>query len=277
MRCLARDPSKIADLASAGCEVVQGDISDPLSLRHAMGSVEAVYISIHTLSAQQPNVSGQGYMDVEMNGLKNIVDACKSSGTRRLIYMSSMGTSQSSPSFWLRERWKEEQFLLDCGLDATVFRPGQIVGVGGKGFDMMIANAKHSFALDQPGSGQQKWQNIAVDDLVYYLVGVLDDPRTYKQAYNVGCDDILTYDEMVDVVADILGKAHPSEIHLPGGLIRPMAPVLERAVKLPKGSVKGIIDAADVPMTGDCMPIRVILSRPPVPYRKAVQRALRTL
>ncbi len=191
VRCLARNPARVQDLATTRCEIVQGDISDLASMQHALESVQAAYISIHTLSPQHANTAGQGFMEVEMNGLQNIVAACRTHGVRRLIYVTSLGIAPDAPSAWLRGRWQTEQFLLNSGLDVTVIRPGQIVGVGGRGFDMMVGQAKRQVAI-MMGSGQQKWRNIALDDLVYYLVGALNDPRAYGQCYDVGCDGILT-------------------------------------------------------------------------------------
>ncbi len=118
-------------------------------------------------------------------------------------------------------------------------------------------------------------QNIAISDLVYYLICVLQEPRAYKQAYNVGSDDVLTNDEMMDVAADLLGKAHPRKMHLPQAIPRMMAPMMERGAKLSKGYIKTILDCAGVPMTGDCLPIRAILPKPILSYREAVQEALR--
>jgi uncharacterized protein YbjT (DUF2867 family) len=39
VRCLARDPARIQDLMIAGCEVVQGDISNLASIQRAMESM----------------------------------------------------------------------------------------------------------------------------------------------------------------------------------------------------------------------------------------------
>jgi uncharacterized protein YbjT (DUF2867 family) len=46
VRCLARTPAKIADLAAAGCEVVQGDMSDAASVMRAAQSMDAVYVAV---------------------------------------------------------------------------------------------------------------------------------------------------------------------------------------------------------------------------------------
>ncbi len=274
VRCLARNPTKVEDLAALGCEVVQGDISDLTSLQRALDSVQAVYISIHTLSPQHANTKGQGFMDVELNGLKNIVAACQTHGVRRLIYLTSLGVAPKTRSAWTRERWKAQQFLLGSGLDVTVIQPGQIVGVGGMGFDMMASQAKRSVAV-MLANGKQKWRNIAVDDLVYYLVGVLNDSRSFGQCFEVGCDDILSNDQMVDVAAEVLGRPHPRKVHVPRRLLRSLVPLIERAGKLPKGAIKGLLDGMTNDMIGDPAPIRAILPRPRLPYRQAVERAIK--
>ena len=83
-----------------------------------------------------------------------------------------------APSAWVRGRWQTERFLLESGLDVTVIRPGQVVGVGGMGFDMMMAQARKRVAIVM-GGGRQRMRNIAIEDLVHYLAGVLDDPREW--------------------------------------------------------------------------------------------------
>jgi len=275
VRCLARNPAKVQDLAKAGCEVVQGDISDLASMQRALESVEAAYISIHTLSPQRSTTAGQGFMDVEMNGLQNIVTSCRTNGVRHLIYVTFLGAAPDAPSDWIRGRWKAEQFLLQSGLDVTVIRPGQIVGVGGRGFNMMMSQAKKSTAFVM-GSGRQKFRNIALDDLVYYLVGVLNAPRANGQCYDVGCDDVLTSDQMIDVAAEVLGRKRPKKIHLSRAFLRSLAPLIERIGKLPNGAITGLVDSLKTDSVGDPAPIRAILSRPPLPYRQAVERALVT-
>ncbi len=215
-------------------------------------------------------------MEIETAGLQNVVAACREQDARRLVYITSLGTSAEARSEWLRGRWEAEQFLLMSGLDATVIRPGQIVGAGGRGFDMMVGQAKRRVAVVF-GSGRQKWRNIALGDLVYYLVGVLSDARAYGHAYDVSCDDILTSNQMIDIAADALNRRPPIKVHVAPLLLSLLAPAVERSSKLPLGSIKGFVDGMDTDAIGDPMPIRAILPRPPLPYRQAVERALATL
>lgn len=272
VRCLARDPARVQDLAALGGEIVKGDMSDLASLRRALDSVQAVYISVHTLSPQPGSAPDRRFMAVERNGLENIVTACREQGGRRVIYVTSLGITADAASEWLRERWQAEQFLLNSGLDATIIRPGMIVGRGGRGFGMLAGQAEKSVAV---GLGsRQKMRSIAVEDLIYYLAGVLSDPRAYRQCYGVGNDDVLTNSEMLDVTAEVLGHRPPRKLPIPPALLGASAPLIERLGKLPKGAIKGMTDSLAADASGDPAPIRAILPKPLLSFRQAAERAL---
>ena len=272
VRCLVRNPARVPELAEAGCEIVQGDISDAAAVRRAMASVAAVYVSIHTLSPQ-PAGGAARFTDVEKSGLQNVIAACRSCGVTRVVYVTSLGVSADASSEWLRERWHVEQSLVDGGIDATVVRPGHIVGVGGRGFDTMVGNARRRVAITF-GGALPRMRTIAIDDLVCYLVGVLDDPRTYGQRYDVGDDDVLSINQLIDGIAAILGRRRPIKAAVPMRLLGALAPFVERGTKLPAGAVTGFVDGMKVDAVGDPVPIRAILPRPLLPFRAAVERAL---
>lgn len=273
VRCLARDPARVQDLAAAGCEIVQGDISDLASVQRAVAAVQAVYIAIHTLSPQADSAAQHRFMEIEKNGVQNVVTACTSCGVRRVIYVTSLGISPDQQSEWLRERWHTEQLLLNSGLDATIIRPGYIVGVGGRGFDTVVGQAKGRIAITLGGK-RPKMRTIALDDLIYYLVGVLDDPRAYGQGYDVGNDDVMSMNQLIDTTAEILGRQHPFKIQIPPTLLGALAPLVERMGKLSGGAMKGFVDSLKVDAIGDPMPIRALLPQPLLSFRQAVAWAL---
>lgn len=273
VRCLARTTSKIQHLANADCEIVQGDILNLPSIKNALQSVDAVYISIHTLSPQPYNKDAQNFMDIETNGLQNIIKACQTHGVKRIIYVTFIGAAANAANELSRERWKMEQLLLKSGLDVTVIRPGMIVGIGGQGFNMVMNNAKKSFAIIM-GNGKNRFQCIAVSDLVYYLVGVLNEPSTYGQCYEVGGDEILSMNQMVDAVAEVLGSKHPSKIHIPLWLLKAIASPIESLGKLPKKAMTGIVESMKDDLVGDTSPIRKILTRQLLTFKQATEKAL---
>ncbi|GAB3785455.1 hypothetical protein GCM10028818_47090 [Spirosoma horti] len=273
VRCLARNPDKVKDLADCGCELVKGDINDFASIQQAFDSMDAVYVSIHTLAPQHADTANQDFMDIEMKGLQHIVQACRLHQVHRLIYVTSLGISANSKDAWTRGRWKTQDYLLSSGLDVTVIQPGMIVGIGGQGFNLVLANARKRLAF-VVGNGRTKLRCIAIDDLVYNLIGVLTEPKAYGRCYEVGSDDVLTSDQFIDAAAEVVGHRHPRKIHISLALLRLAAPLIERMAKSPKGSIKGALDSLGEDLVGDPSAIRKLLPRQPLSYKQAVERAL---
>ena len=276
VRCLARTPDKIHNLATAGCELVRGDISDIVSLQNATKSVEAVYVSIQTVAAQPANTGSKDFMDVELAGLQNIVNACKQNGVNRVIYITFLGASPDAKSSWIRGRWKAEQLLLNSSLNATIIRPGMIAGIGGQGFNALVSNAKKGTAMVM-GTGKQRFRTIAISDLVYYLEGVLNEPKAFGQAYDVGGDEMLNMDQMIDMVADIMKRPHPKKFHIPMGGMRALSFIIEPLIKMQKGALKGLVDSMKTEVIGvDHKAITKLLPRTLLTFKQAAQKAIET-
>lgn len=272
VRCLARDPARVADLAAAGCAVGRGDIADPAAVRRAVAGSGAVLVSIHTLSPQPAGGTAR-FTDIEARGLENVVAACRAEGVRRVLYVTSLGIAPDAPSEWLRGRHRIEQRLLDSGLDATVIRPGHIVGRGGHGFDAVLGQARRRLAFTLTGD-RPLFRTIALDDLVQDLLGVLDEPEAFGRRFDVGSDDVLSLNQMIDRVAGILGRAPPLKRQVPRALLRLLGPPAGRLARLPRGAVAGFLDALSVECVGDPAPIRRLLPRRPLCFHQAVERAL---
>jgi uncharacterized protein YbjT (DUF2867 family) len=275
VRCLARKPEKLNDLAAAGCEIVRGDISDASAVRSAMDLVHAVYVSIHTLAPQKQPAERLRFMDVEKLGVQNVIAAGQARDVKQVVYVTSLGITADATSEWLRERWHTEQLLLNSAIDATVIRPGFVIGTGGRGFDTVVSNAKRRVAVSM-GGDRPLMRTIAVDDLIYYLIGVLDEPRAYRQCFEVGNDNVLSINELTDGVADVLGRGHPVKTKAPMGLLGACAPIIERLGKLAPGAMKGLVEGLKVDSIGDPSPIRAILPRPLLSFRQAVEKELLT-
>ena len=231
VRCMVRDPSRAADLSADGFEVVRGDMLDAEAVSAAARGVRAVIVCVHTLSPQPGRRAGQDFVDVEADGVGSIVAACRANGARRLLYVTSIGVAHGARSSWLRGRADVEDLLFGSGLDVTVLRPGMVVGHGGDGFGMVERGARRRAAI-LLASPHQRFRTVAVDDLAHQLVALLDEPRSFGQHFDVGSDDVLTIDEMVDLAANHLGRRQPAKIHLPRGVLAHVAPLIERAAKM---------------------------------------------
>jgi uncharacterized protein YbjT (DUF2867 family) len=274
VRCLARTPERSPDLAGDGVEVVKGDFLDAASVERAADGVGAVIVCVHTLTPQGASAPDGDYMDVETAGLRNVVAACETHGVKRVLYVTSIGVEQHAGSSWLRGRWQTEQLLFASGLDATAVRPGMIVGRGGDGFGIVARGATRRVAV-AIGSPRQVFRTVAVDDLARDIVDLLASPAAIGKAIEVGSDDVLTMREMMSIVAATVGRRRATTIFVPGGVIRFVAPVVERLAKIPRGGLRGLVgDGPRQDMIGDPTVEREILGRTDRSFRESIDGQL---
>ena len=64
---------------------------------------------------------------------------------------------------------------------------------------------KNLFVILIPRWAKNKCQPVAIRDVVKYLVGALETPETTGMHLDIGGVDILTYEEMLKGMAEILG------------------------------------------------------------------------
>ncbi|WP_435154040.1 SDR family oxidoreductase [Amycolatopsis sacchari] len=272
VRCVARRPEAIEDLAARGCEVVKGDITDAGSMGRALDSMDAVVVCVHTLLPRARGTDASAdFVETELEGLRNIVAGCRANNVGRLVYVTFLGVRPDAENPWTRGRWKAEQYLFDSGLDVTVFRPGMIVGTGGRGFGVLMSQARNPVSVIL-GNGRQRFQHIAVTDLAYYLVGSLARPETFGQAFDVGGSEILSYNQMVDLAAGVLGRGRTVKLHLPRWPLAMAAPLIERVSRMPRGSLRAFLAGLKTDSVGDPGPIQRILPRQPLSFTEAVKQ-----
>ena len=92
-----------------------------------------------------------------------------------------------------------------CSRAASTRRSGRAISSGGRrGFEMTLSRARRRVAAVS-GSGKQRRQNIAVDDLETpdSAAGRAAD---IGQVFDVGSDDVLSADEMIDTAAAVLAR-----------------------------------------------------------------------
>lgn len=89
VRASVRDLRNKEPFSGINCEVVQSDNSDKQSLIRAMQDVDTFYAvgAVFTLWAKDPV---KDIYEVNMNGIRNMIEAAAEAGVRRIVYVSSI-------------------------------------------------------------------------------------------------------------------------------------------------------------------------------------------
>jgi dihydroflavonol-4-reductase len=90
VRVLVRPNSSTRAIESLQCEIVPGDLRDPLSLTKAVAGVSRIFhvAADYRLWARKP---GEIYEN-NVDGTRNLIDAARRGGVERFIYTSTVGT-----------------------------------------------------------------------------------------------------------------------------------------------------------------------------------------
>ena len=95
----------------------------------------------------------KSFEEVNVELTKKVIDLCKKSKIKKIIYFSGLGVSSKSTSDYFISKFKAEQLIIKSGLDYTIFRPSYIIGKD----DYLTRNFKKQIRKKKiliPGSGK---------------------------------------------------------------------------------------------------------------------------
>ena len=115
----------------------KGDVRDLASLTRAFAGCDAV---AHLVAILRENPrKGVTFQSVHVDGTRNVIEAAKAAGARRLLLMTANDVElRSTPYF--ETKWRMEEMAKASGLDWTIFRPSYVSGTGEPGADGKAAS-----------------------------------------------------------------------------------------------------------------------------------------
>jgi len=180
-------------------EPVQADVHDGASLAAAAAGCDAAYYLVHSLD-------DANFRQRDAKAARAFGYAAANAGLERIVYLGGLGDDDDDLSAHLRSRREVEQMLGSYGVPVTTLRAGIIVGHGGISWELTRQLVDHLPAMITPQWVRTRTQPIAIDDVVRYLVGVLEVPDAADRAFDVGGPDVLEYVDMMRRVAAIKGR-----------------------------------------------------------------------
>lgn len=232
-RVLVRDASRLGfDTASAGCEVIVGDLGDASVLRRAAEGAKSV---IHTAALVKMYVRDRrDFWRVNVEGLQNLLQTAADAGVERVVYTSSFialgpsadtnageGLRHHGPYSNEYEETKAQAlaWLRDEGFrryPVLAMMPGVIYGPGPATEGNLIGGMIDQYLAGKfpglLGSGGQRWSFSYNADVVAAHLSALEKGNPGEE-YVLGGDN-RSLNEFFRVLAEISGVRR-SVRHLP--------------------------------------------------------------
>jgi uncharacterized protein YbjT (DUF2867 family) len=207
VRCLVRDSSKAGRLERAGLELHVGDVTDEASLEGAAREVDVAYYLVHAMAG------GGGFSEREQAGARNFARMAKREGVKRVIYLGGLG--EESESEHLRSRHRTALVLADEGPPLTYFRAAMVVGAGSESYRTLRYLVGRLPVMIAPSWLRTDTQPIGIDATVEYLRRAPEVPESEGREVQIGGPDVLSYSEMLDRMAVVMGKRPRRKLAVP--------------------------------------------------------------
>lgn len=184
IRVLVRDERKVAHLDSR-IERAIGDLNNLDSLISAMRGVDKVFL-----------VTFETQHDV------NMLEAAKRAGVQHIVKLSTLEATEHKIKVgkWHYER---EELIRASGLDWTVLRPGMFMS---NSIEWWAETIKGQGSVFFPGGKKGKVAPIDPRDVAKVAALALTQPGHSGQAYELTGPELFTIGNMVQVIANTLGK-----------------------------------------------------------------------
>lgn len=271
IRCLVRDASseRAGRLERQGMKLHQGDVMNPSTLQGAGRDLDVAYYLIHSMGRGGP----KDFVEREREAAAAFARMAKDEGIGRVIYLGGLGDRPESKH--LRSRHETALALEQSGPPLTYFRAGMVVGPQSESYRTLRYLVQRLPAMIAPAWLKNRTQPISIDDALGYLTAALTTEESTGREVQIGGPDVLTYAEMLDRMAEALGKRPRPRLPVP--LITPWLSSLWIGLVTP-------VDAGVARPLVEGLAVETVVSDPsgmrlfaiePIDFEQALRRAVR--
>jgi uncharacterized protein YbjT (DUF2867 family) len=209
VRCLVRDSGRAKRLGARGLELIEGDVLDAETMRGAGEDVDVAYYLVHSMGRG----GGSDFEERDERAAGNFARMASEEGIGRVVYLGGLGDAPKSKHLSSRQRTGE--ILAEGGPPLTYFRAGMVVGAGSESYRALRYLVQRLPAMIAPAWLSTPTQPIGIDDVIGYLAKAPEVGASAGREVQVGGPDVLTYSEMLDVMAEALGVGRRPRVPVP--------------------------------------------------------------
>ncbi len=214
VRAMARSPQKILCRPwgrHPNLEVVQGDVMDLASMFDAAKGCRVAYYLVHSMISAKKD-----FAQVDRISAENMVQAALKAKMDRIIYLGGLG-SEDDPNLseHLHSRHEVGKILQKGPVPVTVLKAAMIIGSGSASFEMLRYLTDRLPVMITPRWVQTPAQPISVVNVLEYLEACLDHEAAGGKTFDIGGPDVVTYEDLVQLYAELAGLPKRRIIPIP--------------------------------------------------------------
>src|SRR5260370_25578850 len=206
VRMAVRPPGRVKTPAEAtnAPDIVQADMLDDASVGSAIMGADAVFNLVGILT----ETSTQTYRAIHVEGARRVALAAQNHGVMRVIHMSALGASPTSPAISDRTKAEGEEAVRAAFPQATIVRPSLTYGEDDHFFSRFAAMIRSSPVLPLIGGGTTKVQPVFVGDMAAGVIEIFKRLDTGGRELEVWGAPMLKFKQRLENLLSELKKKH---------------------------------------------------------------------
>lgn len=265
--CCVRDASRFHPPISLikNISIIEIDLLISSSLNKVPDDIDIAYYLVHSMSYSE------NYSLLEKKSAVNFRKKISNTSAIQVIYLSGI-VNERNLSKHLLSRKNVENELGKGDYNLTCLRAGIIIGSGSASFEIMRDLVEKLPIMVAPKWLKTKCQPIGISDVQRSLIKCIMRKETFNRNFDIGCDDILSYKEMLFRFAEIR-NLNRIIITIPIMTPRLSSYWLYFVTSTTYKLASSLVDSMSIEIICRNNEINSILGINPISYKEAIERA----
>jgi len=250
-------------------ELFPADALDPSAISRACQGCSAAYYLVHSMGPGEHD-----FEETDRIAAENMARAAGEAGLARIIYLGGLGEGDTGLSRHLRSRDEVSGILSRGKAPLTVLRAAMILGAGSASFEILRYIVDRLPVMITPRWIGTECQPIGIRNVLDYLVGCLENPRTAGETFDIGGPEVVTYRELMNTYAREAGL--PPRLVLPVPILSPRLSSywIHLVTPIPAELARPLAEGLSIRVVCTDRRIREMIPLEPESCREAIRAAL---
>lgn len=255
-----------------GVEWRAADLFSLAQTRTALAGARHVIYLVHSMQASAALTQAR-FEDLDLLMADNVSRAAREAGAEQILYLGGLVPETPELSRHLRSRLEVERALAAHGVPVTALRAALVVGPHASSLPILVRLVQRLPVMLTPRWTQTLTQPIALEDVLALLEYSLGNRALYGRHYDIGGPEVLTYREMMQQTAQVLGLKRIL-VGVPVLTPRMSSAWVTMVSGTPSALVRPLVESLEHPMVVSEKHRLVVPGQQLIPFREALGRGL---
>lgn len=172
-------------------------ISSSTNINEISTKVKNCHALIHLIGTGKQTIDFN-YKSVNLELTKKIIEICRKSKIKKIVYISGLGVSENSISSYFISKYKAEREIINSGLDYTILRASYIIGKNDP-LKNNLTNQIQTGKIIIPGKGNYHLQPIFINDVAEIIYQSVISKKFSNKIIDLVGPEKVTFKEFVRI------------------------------------------------------------------------------